>query len=91
MKPAASRYIPHNQPQRPGALPDGKRVFVSTDHDSHYPVGCGSVVIAFDEPTARGLLDAALAAKGLNPNKPYTLQEIGQDGPIAIVLVDGNY
>lgn len=82
----------YTPPPAPGPLPDGKRVFVSTDHDSHYPVGAASVVIAFSEPEARGLLDVELRAQGLNPNDPvYTLREIGQGAPVAIVLVDGNY
>ncbi len=81
---------PDNQ-QRPGALPDGKRVFICTDHDTHWPVGGASVVVALSEPMARGLLDAELTARGLNPNKPYTLTEIGQDAAVAVVLCDGSY
>jgi hypothetical protein len=77
------------------AQQEGKRddlhVYVCTDHDYHFPVGVASVVIARNQVDARGLLDAQLEARGLNPNKPYTLVEIGQDGPVAVVLCDGNY
>ncbi|KKB80792.1 hypothetical protein VW35_00865 [Devosia soli] len=81
----------YTPPPAPGILPDGKRVFVSTDHASHWPVGCASVVVALSEEQARGLLDAELRAHGLNPNEPYTLKEIGQGEPVAIVLCDGQY
>lgn len=82
----------YTPPPQPGALLDGKRVYVSTNHACHYPVGCGSVAIAFSEPEARALLDTELIAHGLNPQDPaYTLQEIGQNGPVAVVLVDGQY
>lgn len=81
----------YTPPPDPGPLPDGKRVFVSTDHAAHY-VGGASVVVAFSEAEARGLLDAELRAHGLNPNDPaYTLREIGQGEPVAVVLCDGQY
>lgn len=81
----------YTPPPAPGILPDGKRVFVCTDHDGHY-VGGASVVVAFSEPEARGLLDAELRTHGLNPNDPvYTLREIGQGAPVAVVLRNGDY
>jgi hypothetical protein len=70
---------------------DDLHVYVCTDHDGHYPIGVASVVIARNQVDARGLLDAQLEAHGLNPNEPYTLVEIGLEGPEAVVLRDGNY
>lgn len=75
--------------QLEGQLPDDLHVYVSTDHDVHWPVGGASVVVARNPVEARGLLDAELTAHGLNPNKPYTLVELR--GPIAKVLNDGQY
>lgn len=71
----------------------GMHVFVCTDHDLHWPVGCASVVIAGGEDEARVLLDAALIDCGLKPSeqKPYTLRQLGTDEPIAVVLLDGEY
>lgn len=68
------------------------KVFVSNDHDSHYPVGTASVVIAKDKREARKLLDEALVYKGLKPyaEHPYELEELEMK-PQVKVLVDGNY
>lgn len=66
------------------------RLFVCTDHASHYPVGCASVVVAEDEASARELLDAALREHRLEPDD-YTLGEVATDTPTALVLNDGNY
>lgn len=67
------------------------KVYVCTDHDYHYPVGCASVAIAYAEDEARAMLDEQLIAHGLKPfeHKPYTLRQIS--GPVAEVLVDGDY
>lgn len=69
------------------------KVFKCTNHDSHYPVGCASVIIARDWNEAVGLLDGALKTHGLKPRelKTYTLEEITLDAPKAIVLNDGDY
>jgi len=67
------------------------KLFSCVDHDEHYSVGVASVVVAEDEAQARVLLDEALTAAGLNPNEPYTLNEIPLDQPSAHVLHDGNY
>lgn len=75
--------------QLEGQLPDDLHVYVSTDHDGAYPVGVASVVVARNPVEARGLLDAELTAKGLNPDLPYTLVELR--GPVAMVLNDGEY
>lgn len=66
------------------------RLWVCTDHDCHYPVGCASIVLADYETTARELLDAALIQHGLKPDN-YTLTEIPLDQPRALVLNDGDY
>lgn len=65
--------------------------YASDDHDSHYPVGCASVVIAENQAQARELLDAALVAQGLKPwsERPYRLFEIKPG--TAVVLANGNY
>lgn len=69
------------------------RLFVCTDHDLHYPVGCASVVLAEDEEQARDLLDAQLRKHGLkgHADEPYTLQELDLSTPQAVVLNDGEY
>lgn len=69
------------------------RVFVCTDHDLHYPVGCASVVIAAGEREARALLDAELVKHGLRPFalEPYTLEELPDDQARAFILQDGDY
>lgn len=86
-----NRQPVYTPPPAPGILPDGKRVFICTDHDLHWPVGGGSVIIADSEVQARGLLDAELTSRGLNASLPYTLTEVGQDGPVAVVISDGQY
>lgn len=67
------------------------KVYICTDHDSHYPVGCCSIVTAPDEATARGMLDLELWEAGLDPKKPFTLREIDLSQPRAEVLLDGTY
>ena len=66
------------------------RVWVCTDHDSHY-VGGASVVVAETEKEAGKILDAALYNKGLDALKPYTLVELDLSHGNAVVLHDGNY
>lgn len=66
------------------------RLWVCTDHDCHWPVGCASIVLADSEDEARALLDAALIDHALKPT-PYTLTEIPTDQARAVVLNDGNY
>ena len=67
------------------------RTYACNDHDSHYPVGCASVVVAENEEQARELLDAQLVANGLKPHKlaPYTLREVKAGE--AVVLANGVY
>lgn len=67
------------------------QTFACNDHDSHFPVGCASVVVAEDEDQARKLLDIQLIANGLKPFelKPYTFQTITRGE--AVILVNGDY
>lgn len=69
------------------------RLFVVTDHDSYWPVGSASVIVAENEKQAHNLMDAALVADGLKPwlDDPYTLVEISLDKPQAKILVNGEY
>lgn len=66
------------------------KLFTCTDHDSIWPVGVASIVLAESEDNARELLTAELCERSLG-NKPFTLQEVAIDKPQAIVLKDGNY
>lgn len=66
------------------------RVWVVTDHNTHWPVGGASIVVATDEIQARSLLDSALIDDSLKPDD-YTLREIMLDTPYAEVLCDGDY
>lgn len=69
------------------------RLWVCTDHDCHWPVGCASIVLAENEEEAARLLDSALRQHGLKSGnvEPYTLTEIPLDQARAVVLNDGNY
>lgn len=69
------------------------KVYVCTDHDLHYPVGCASVVVARDRRQARRLLDEQLRRRGLkgHAEEPYTLVEVDVTTPQARVLRDGDY
>jgi hypothetical protein len=67
------------------------RVYVCTDHQTHYPVGGASVVVAEDEEQARALLYAELRTHGLRKDEPFTLQEVSLDRPHAVVLNNGDY
>ena len=52
------------------------KIYYSTDHDSHHPVGCASVVMAENEQVAWILLAAELEKRGLDPEKDFTLREL---------------
>jgi len=69
------------------------KTYVCTDHDSHYPVGCASIVVARDTRHAIRLLDKELKKHGLMPyvECPYTFDEIGQEDGCATVLLSGDY
>lgn len=66
------------------------RVWTCNDHDGHWPVGTASVVVAPDEGTARSLLAAELATRGLDADR-FTLVELETDGLAVRVLRDGDY
>jgi len=67
------------------------KVFVSTDHETHWPVGGASVVVAEAEADARTLLTEALKKHGLQQTEPFTLTEIDTTVAAAHVLSDGDY
>lgn len=66
------------------------KLYTCTDHDMFWPVGAASIVIAYSEEEARGLLQEALNEHGLDGTKEFTLVEI-RYYPRAVILVDGNY
>ena len=66
------------------------KLFTCVDHDSHYPVGVASVVIAEDKEKAYYLLAVELTENGLLPDN-FTLQEVDFSKEKAIILRDGNY
>ena len=66
-------------------------VYVCDDHETHYPVGGASVVVASCEDQARGLLQAELRVHGLYKDEPFTLRQLALDTPVAVVLCDGDY
>lgn len=67
------------------------KLWTCTDHDTAWPVGGASIVIAETETEARLLLDAALATESLDANKSYTLVEVDLTKAQAIVLNNGEY
>ena len=67
------------------------RVYVCDDHDSLFPVGACSVVVAEHYDQARDLLRAELRTHGLNPDKQFTLRELNTSEPRALVILDGDY
>lgn len=69
------------------------KVYMCNDHDSHYPVGCASVIVARNYVEARKLLDEQLVANGLRPyeERHYSLTQICLEIPTATILCNGNY
>jgi hypothetical protein len=68
------------------------RLWTCTDHDTHWPVGGASIVVAENENMARSLLIEALAARGIKqPEGDFTLTEVPLQEPKAVVLNDGDY
>jgi hypothetical protein len=65
------------------------RLWSCTDHDTHFPVGGASIVLARTEDEARGLLYALLRLRGLD-GEVFSLKEIEIE-PGAHVLSDGDY
>ena len=66
------------------------KVFTCTDHDSIYPVGCCSIVVAPTEELARQLLQVELDSRRLG-GRDFTLQEVDLTLSRATVLLDGSY
>ncbi|MGO1160432.1 hypothetical protein ACTOV4_00570 [Brucella sp. C7-11G] len=66
-------------------------VYVCTDHDSHWPVGVATVIVAKSLDAAADLLQEALKADGLNPAKPFTLEHLDTTIPTARILCNGEY
>lgn len=66
------------------------KVFICTDHDGHWPVGCASIVVAKDKEQATMLLRAALVGDGLSPDN-FTLQEVPTDTLFVKILHNGDY
>ena len=69
------------------------KLFTCLDHDTHWPIGGASIIIAEDKRQARRLLDEALDQKDLKTfqQDPYTLKQVRMDKAIAIILRDGEY
>ena len=68
------------------------KAWTSKDHDTMYPVGGCSIVVAETEEQARELLSAALREGGLNPEHPaFTLQPVDLTAAHATVLLNGDY
>jgi hypothetical protein len=67
------------------------RVWTCVDHETFWPVGGASVVVAPDQPTARELLRRELERHGLKKDEPFTLLELDIARPQAVILNDGDY
>lgn len=67
------------------------KVFYSTDHDGHWPVGVASVVVAPSESIARLCLAEKLLELGLDASKPFTLTELVTSRTQVLILRDGDY
>jgi hypothetical protein len=67
------------------------KLFTCTDHDSFYPVGVSSIILADSKEEAAWQLSIALGLRGLEPEKGFTLEEVDLTVRTAIILNDGNY
>lgn len=71
------------------------KLFYSTDHQGHWPVGVASIVVAESEGDARRILTDALAAEGLRSNSSrddgFSLVEVDLSKSQAIILNNGDY
>lgn len=65
------------------------KLYVSTDHPGHWPVGTASIVIAPDEEHAREFLAAELEKRGLVGD--FTLRQLPIASGVCEVLRDGDY
>lgn len=66
-------------------------VYICQNHQGHWPVGVGSVVVAENENDARRILVDRLAVHGVKQTEPFTLWPINLTEAAAFVLCDGNY
>lgn len=66
------------------------KLWTSTDHPGHYPVGVASIILAETHSQACDLLQDALRSKGL-PTLPFSLEEVDMEVLQAIILNDGDY
>lgn len=80
-----------SEEKRSDPLAAPKRLWVCTDHPTHWPVGGASIVMANSEAEARDLLSAALRENCLDPSEGFSLLELNWSIPFARVLCDGNY
>jgi hypothetical protein len=67
------------------------KVWTCNDHETHWPVGGASVVVAETEDHARHLLTMALAADGLRNIQHFTLKELDLSKASAVILCNGEY
>ena len=69
------------------------KVFTCNNHDTFYPVGGASIVVAYSREQARELLDEKLVGQGLkgSNDKPYTLYEVDLSIIGAEILANGDY
>ncbi len=72
------------------------KVFYCKDFEGHWPVGVSAVVVAYNEESARNLLEKKLISEhgltGRQPKgNPLTLHEVSLKEEGVIVLQDGNY
>lgn len=70
-----------------------KKVFICVDHDTHYPIGGASIIVAANKGSARRMLNSALIQNNLKDSLgcSYTLEEIDLTKPAAYILCDGGY
>lgn len=66
------------------------RVWTCTDHDTVYPVGGSSIVVAESEGEARRLLSKELRAAGLRDDE-FSLHELPLSKSHARILDNGDY
>lgn len=66
------------------------KVYICVDHDTYYPTGGASVVVAKNKKNAHELLSMALEELKLESNN-FTLKEVHLDSEYAIVLNNGDY
>lgn len=66
------------------------KVFTCKDHDTRWPVGGSSIIVAKDRRKARRLLNKVLKENGLKPGG-FSLQEVDLSTSHVTILNDGDY